>query len=416
MQGLGILMQCSLLTLLLVLFGVTEDNDDDDESNAAALLQIWQCTYGLGAALLVAVFLGRVLYLPESHVWQVDKAAREVAAAHAKVAALLSHVAQVAEAAVPPLPRSPQSDVSALSAPSLMADGAYFPDSSLSDESSPSLPCNTKNESVTVLLLRHYGMRLVGVSTCWFLWDVAFYGNKLFQASFLVALWGSNDDDDDGALLTLPQLSAAATLNAAVAYAGYLAAAVVVDRVGRRQLQLYGFLGTGLLFLCMGLLYPVLSAPTMGLLYLLSSFVGQLGPNATTFCLPAEVFPTQVRTTCHGWAAAAGKAGAMVAALVFPLVQSELDLFLLAGYASLAACAVTYWTIPETSGLDLPELDVLWGLILTGRPQDYRGPATQATFFSHYERHYHHHHHRGSKRQSQQLASEQHYNHAMDDF
>jgi MFS family permease len=393
MQGLGILLQCSLLTLLLVLF------DSSDNPDAGTLLHIWQGTYGVGAFGLVALLVHRCLYLPESQVWQDDKATRALAAAQARAAASL--VTTVAAMEAPPSVRSSTSDVSALSAPSVEA--AFEFDITPGGRADAS-PHSHPNDSVVVLLLRHYGMRLVGVSSCWFLWDVAFYGNKLFQASFLMALWGNGEAQQ----LSLVHLSGAATVNAAVAYAGYLAAAVVVDRVGRRSLQLWGFLGTGVLFCAMGLLYPVVSSPTLVVLYLASSFLGQLGPNATTFCLPAEIFPTQVRTTCHGWAAAAGKAGAMVAALGFPLVTSELDLFLVSGYASLAACAITFWTIPETCGLDLRELDVLWSLILTGRAQDYHGPAHQARFLSAYERH------RGKL--PQQLVSEQHYNHAMDDF
>lgn len=40
---------------------------------------------------------------------------------------------------------------------------------------------------------------------------------------------------------------------------------------------------------------------------------GQFGPNATTWLLPGEVFPTDIRATCHGISAATGKIGALVA-------------------------------------------------------------------------------------------------------
>ena len=44
-----------------------------------------------------------------------------------------------------------------------------------------------------------------------------------------------------------------------------------------------------------------------------SRFAGQFGPNATTWLLPGEVFPTDIRATCHGISAATGKVGALVA-------------------------------------------------------------------------------------------------------
>lgn len=41
-------------------------------------------------------------------------------------------------------------------------------------------------------------------------------------------------------------------------------------------------------------------------LYFFSSFWGQWGPNATTWLLPAELFPTETRAMSHGIAAATG--------------------------------------------------------------------------------------------------------------
>lgn len=41
------------------------------------------------------------------------------------------------------------------------------------------------------------------------------------------------------------------------------------------------------------------------------------GANSTTWIIPAEIFPTEARSTCHGISAAFGKAGAVVGASVF---------------------------------------------------------------------------------------------------
>ncbi len=37
-----------------------------------------------------------------------------------------------------------------------------------------------------------------------------------------------------------------------------------------------------------------------------------LGPNATTFIVPGEVFPTRYRSTSHGISAASGKVGSII--------------------------------------------------------------------------------------------------------
>ena len=49
---------------------------------------------------------------------------------------------------------------------------------------------------------------------------------------------------------------------------------------------------------------------------------GQFGPNATTWLLPGEVFPTDIRATCHGISAATGKVGALVAGIWFAYLSN----------------------------------------------------------------------------------------------
>lgn len=75
-------------------------------------------------------------------------------------------------------------------------------------------------------------------------------------------------------------------------------------------------------FVAMSLLYAVLGvilayAPGVNKwiptgIYGLTFFFSNFGPNATTFILPSEVFPTEIRARCHGISAAAGKLGMCV--------------------------------------------------------------------------------------------------------
>jgi len=46
------------------------------------------------------------------------------------------------------------------------------------------------------------------------------------------------------------------------------------------------------------------------IVYGLTYFFANFGPNSTTFLMPVEVFPTRMRTTGHGISAAMGKLGA----------------------------------------------------------------------------------------------------------
>jgi MFS family permease len=382
MQGMGIWFSSLTMTILLILTGQTDENSYNEQT----LLTIWRITYGIGALILLFVLVSRFLYLKESQVWADDKRRRDqltrTGTSSFSSASATARATAGGDMREPPGQRMPPcvvpitSSVSSLSNPSVALDMydelVLHPPPSM--ERDDSLAC-----SPTYLLFRNYGWRLFGASFSWLLWDVAFYGNKLFQSSFLLALTGDET--------TLLELSMAATLNATVALLGYFGAAAIVDhpKVGRLRLQQIGFLITGSLFVGCGFLFNNISSGWLVTMYLASSFFGQLGPNATTFLIPAEIFPTEMRTMCHGIAAASGKVGALIAAITFHHVR-DVDMFLISGYATFAACVVTYWCIPETTGLDLFELDKKWRLILDGRKHDYRGAANHPNYLSFYER------------------------------
>ena len=271
------------------------------------------------------------------------------------------------------------STISELSSPTIILQQEDYERQIMEDNSSFDADEEIKSSKFR-LLVKNYGVRLLGASMSWLLWDISFYGNKLFQATFLLALTGEDT--------TLLEFAAAATLNSTVALLGYFGAAALIDRddIGRVKLQTYGFLMTGALFVMCGFSFDQLSSSGLVVLYLASSFFGQLGPNATTFTIPAEIFPTEQRTLCHGICAACGKLGALIAAVLFHHVEHDADLFLISGYASFAACLISLWTIPETNGLDLLELDVKWRMTLEGRRGDYNGPANHPDHLSMYER------------------------------
>ena len=107
-------------------------------------------------------------------------------------------------------------------------------------------------------------------------------------------------------------------------------------------------------------------------LYALTFFFSNFGPNATTFIIPAELFPTAWRSTAHGLSAASGKAGAIVGAFGFLYASQPSNAKDAAPYppgigmrASLALMAainlcglLCTFLIPETLGRSLEELCV----------------------------------------------------------
>ena len=92
------------------------------------------------------------------------------------------------------------------------------------------------------------------------------------------------------------------------------------DRLPRRRWLTTSFLVLAFLFIAAGAVYygvaHTSAAPATVALVAVCHFAFNFGANTLTFLLPAEVFPTCYRCTCHGISAAAGKVGSLVAVLV----------------------------------------------------------------------------------------------------
>lgn len=147
---------------------------------------------------------------------------------------------------------------------------------------------------------------------------------------------------------------------------GYVLAIALLDKAGRRSIQLLGFGMMGAMFLLIGLVPGVTQyAAPFVVLYGVSYFFTEFGPNTTTFVYPAELFPVQVRTTGHGISAALGKMGAFAGAFLFPvLLASSLGIRgaeVIAALVSLAGLALTAFLLPEPRGKSLEELSAQAG-------------------------------------------------------
>ena len=91
-----------------------------------------------------------------------------------------------------------------------------------------------------------------------------------------------------------------------------------------QRLQVLGFSCLSILFLIIGAAFEGLKAgakPLLFILYALTFLFSNFGPNATTYIIPAEVYPTSVRATCHGISAASGKLGAALGGAAFAFAK-----------------------------------------------------------------------------------------------
>jgi MFS transporter, PHS family, inorganic phosphate transporter len=194
--------------------------------------------------------------------------------------------------------------------------------------------------------------RLIGASLAWFLMDFAYYGNTVSSPAVLSALGG------DHTLLqkTLTQLG----IFAVFAAPGYALAALMMDRMGRKAIQIVGFVMMAISFAAMALI-PGLDKMVWPFvtIYGISFFFTEFGPNATTFVYPSEIFPVRVRTTGHGVAAAMGKIGGFVGVFTFPYFMHWHGLMAAesaAAIVSVLGAIVTWFLLPETKGKSLEEL------------------------------------------------------------
>jgi len=195
----------------------------------------------------------------------------------------------------------------------------------------------------------------------WFLMDIGLYTIGFFTPTILAAMaftgqgdWVSRDvASTEGAVFLDVFL-----------VVGFVLAIWLVDKWGRIRLQMLGFAG-----MTLGLLALVIAGglpggtqqhvPLVFFGFALFNLAVNAGPNATTFLLPAELFPTSLRASGHGLAAASGKVGAAVGLFVLPVLKDSLGLSptlaIVAG-ACFLGLLVTYRCQTETTGRSLEDI------------------------------------------------------------
>jgi MFS transporter, PHS family, inorganic phosphate transporter len=213
-------------------------------------------------------------------------------------------------------------------------------------------PVQRKTSWLYLLFKPPYLRWLIGTAGAWFLLDIAYYGTTISSPLVLKAL------NTHANLVT--NMFYTLIIFVVAALPGYIVAALTIDRLGRKWIQCFGF---AMMALAYGLIAvaPALATITLPflLVYGLSYFFTEFGPNVTTFVYPAEIFPVMVRTTGHGTAAALGKVGAFIGAFAFPYLLTNFHLqgaMTAAALVSIAGLALTIFTLPEPNQLSLEEI------------------------------------------------------------
>ncbi|XP_022871378.1 inorganic phosphate transporter 1-4-like [Olea europaea var. sylvestris] len=178
--------------------------------------------------------------------------------------------------------------------------------------------------------LRRHGLHLLGTTSTWFLLDIAFYSQNLFQKDIFTAIGWIPAAKTMNAIEEVYRIARAQTLIALCSTVpGYWFTVVFIDKIGRFAIQLMGFFFMTVFMFALAIPYKHWThrENRIGfvIMYSLTFFFANFGPNATTFVVPAEIFPARLRSTCHGISAAAGKAGAIIGAFGFLYAAQPTD-------------------------------------------------------------------------------------------
>jgi MFS family permease len=205
--------------------------------------------------------------------------------------------------------------------------------------------------------------RTIFTSVPWFLMDIATYGVGIFTPTLLAAIVLSGHPDATFISDDIASTKGTALLDVCLVI-GFAIAILNVERLGRVRLQLIGFAVMTVSLCILGLAEGLKGGGDahLGLVVvgfaLFNTFMNA-GPNATTYALPAEVFPSEIRAAGVGFAAASAKLGAAIGVFLFPILEDAMGtsalLFCIAG-ACLIAMAVTYGFRIETRGRPLDEI------------------------------------------------------------
>jgi PHS family inorganic phosphate transporter-like MFS transporter len=327
MQGLG---QVSAGIVALIATAAFQNSIRADPAN---LDYVWRIVIGVGAVPGFAALYYR-LTIPETPRYTMDveqkieKGARDASAFIARGAAAGDYTDNIAVARVE----------GAATKASWKDFGRYFG--------------NWRNGKV-----------LFGAAYSWFALDIAWYGLGLNNSIILNNIGFSGGSDAYTAMFNNAVGNIIITLLGSVP--GYWISVFTIEQMGRKTIQIMGFVMLTILFVILGFGYHAIVAKSQAafiVLYTFAQIFFNWGPNTTTFIVPGEVFPTRYRSTAHGICAASGKIGAIVSQVAFGLLKDIggtngwIDhlleiyaLFMLTGiFSSLL--------IPETKGKSLEEL------------------------------------------------------------
>ncbi len=207
----------------------------------------------------------------------------------------------------------------------------------------------TKKTRLRVLFEKQYIRRTLLATLPWFLMDIAGYGFGVYLPTIFKAL-GARDNF---------RAAIANTIALTVSIVGITLLALTIDRIGRIRPQFWGFVFDTLGLTLLGV-WALFETPPMAVVFtgvLTYQIANSFGPGNTTWIIPAELFPTDIRATAHGFATSFSRLGAVLAVFCLPYVAAigvGWEMLLFAASAALGAILTAALAV-EPAQQALPE-------------------------------------------------------------
>ncbi|KAH9061011.1 MFS general substrate transporter [Lactarius vividus] len=219
------------------------------------------------------------------------------------------------------------------------------------------------------LVFKRYWRSLIGTCGAWygrlssiivpffdllrFLYDFVTFPNGVFSGTIISSVIHNGD---------IKKTAEWQLLLSSIALPGVFVGALLCNPFGRRNTMILGFSGYLIFGLTIGLAYEKITkiTPLFIIFYGLMQSSGNLGPGDMLGLVSAESYATPIRGTCYGLSAAVGKAGAAVGTQAFTPIQNHLGkkwTFIIAAICGVTGILVTYFFVPDMTGVDLAEED-----------------------------------------------------------
>ncbi|MEM4090343.1 MAG: MFS transporter [Thermoplasmatales archaeon] len=208
-----------------------------------------------------------------------------------------------------------------------------------------------KRDNVRRIFSKELRVFTIYVTTFWFFFDAIHYGISEYAPLVMktIGLHGNTT----GIIASL--------ILASVEVIGTLVGISLVDREGRRKVQIIGFLGISVSMLVAA--FVTQEYVLIFVLFALGEFVG-FGPGILEFIYPPEMFPTELRGTGAGFANSMSGVGAVIGVLIQPFILGLSNgvtyLFLMYAGMAFAVLMLTIAIAPETSSkaviTEMPEI------------------------------------------------------------